>query len=306
MKQRTVISGTDASGGYLVDSELRPENFIDVLYGEFAVSRASTMLMDVKGDISIPKQDGRVTAGWKTEIQGADESNPTFGNITLSPKELRVMSKFSRTFAIQSSLDAENLARRNIMRGLGEVLDSALIYADGTSNAISGVTTINEIGSTTATERTQVIQYTKANVAYSDVLSAIELLGNANIPMGAGLEWMASWKFWKDAKQAAMLTNGGIPIWYEDMIADFPANVTSQIEQGGLRTHSARRQTRVNADHAFAANWSYLLVAMWGGLDLVVDPFTNLDSSEIRVVGFYRVDCGFAYDEAFIALQRAA
>ena len=232
MKQRTVISGTDASGGYLVDSELRPENFIDVLYGEFAVSRASTMLMDVKGDISIPKQDGRVTATWKTEIASATESNPTFDAITLSPKELRVMSKFSRTFAIQSSLDAENLARRNIMRGLGEVLDSALVYGDGTSNAISGVTTINEIGSTTSTERTQVIQYTKANVAYSDVLSAIELLGTANIPMGAGLEWMASWKFWKDAKQAAMLTNGGIPIWYEDMIADFPANVTSQIEQG--------------------------------------------------------------------------
>ena len=119
MKQRTLISGTDADGGYLVDSELRPENFIDVLYGEFAVSRASTMLTDVMGDISIPKQDGRVTATWKTEIQAATESNPSFDTITLSPKELRVMSKFSRTFAIQSSLDAENLARRNIHERFG-------------------------------------------------------------------------------------------------------------------------------------------------------------------------------------------
>ena len=172
-------------------------------------------------------------------------------------------------------------------------------------NAISGVTTINAIGSTTATERTQVVNYTKANLDYSDTLDAIELLGTNNIPMGMGLEWMASWKFWKDAKQKAMLTNGGMPIWYEDTIADFPANVTSQINQGGQDAFGTSTNL-ANADHAFAANWSYLLVAMWGGLDLVVDPFTNLDTSEIRVVGFYRVDCGFAYDEAFIALQRTA
>ncbi len=305
LQQRAVIAGTDASGGYLVDSELRPENFIDVLYGEFAVSRASTMLMDVKGDISIPKQDGRVTATWKGEIAAADESNPTFENITLSPKELRVLSRFSRTFAIQSSLDAENLARRNIMRGLGEVLDDALIYGSGASNQIGGVGTINAIGSTTASERTQLINYTKANLAYSDTLSAIENMGNNKIPMGMGMEWIASWKFWKDAKQVAMLTNGSIPIWYEDMICDFPASATSQIKQGTQHAFGTTTDL-VNADHAFVANWTYLLVAMWGGLDLVIDPYTNLDTSQIRVVGFYRVDCGFAYDEAFIALQRTA
>ena len=305
LKHRAIISGTDASGGYLVDSELRPENFIDILYGEFAVSRASMMLTDVQGNIEIPKQDGRVTAAWKGEIIAADESNPTFDTVSLSPKELRVLSQFSRTFAIQSSLDAENLARQNIMRSLGEGLDSALVYGSGASNQIGGVQTINAIGSSTQSERTQVINYTKANLSYSDTLSAIEKLGVSNIPMAMGIEWMGSWKFWKDAKQVAMLTNGSIPIWYEDMIADFPANVTSQIKEG--TQHAFGTSTDLaNADHGFVANWMYLIVAMWGGLDLVVDPFSKVDTSQIRVVGFYRVDCGFAYDEAFIALQRTA
>ena len=303
MKQRAVIAGTDASGGYLVDSELRPEAFIDVLYGEFAVSRASTMLMDVKGDISIPKQDGRVTAMWKGEVAAADESNPTFESLTLSPKELRVLSRFSRTFAIQSSLDAENLARRNIMRGLGEALDTALIYGSGASNQIAGVTTINRIDTTPWAGR---IEYTKANGAtYEDCLSAIEKLGTANIPMGMGIEWIASWKFWLDTKKKAMLTNGSYPIWYNNMICDFPASATSQIKQGSQNAFGTST-ARPNADHAFVANWTYLIVAMWGGLDLVIDPYTNLDTSQIRVVGFYRVDCDFAYDEAFVGLQRAA
>ena len=303
MQERAIISGTDASGGYLVDSELRPEAFIDALYGEFAVSRAVTMLMDVKGDIAIPKQDGKVSATWKGETAAADESNPTFEEITLSPHRLTVKSQFSRTFALQSTLDAENLARRNVMRGFGAKLDSDLIYGSGASNQIDGVTTLNAIDTTPWGQR---INYTKANLAYSDCLSAIEKLGNNDIPMSMGIEWMASWKFWKDAKQKAMLTNGSIPIWYEDMICDFPANVTSQIKQGTQKSFDDGTTDLANADHAFVGNWMYLIVAIWGGMDIVIDPFTLADSNQIRVVGHYLVDSGFAYDEAFIALQRTA
>ena len=45
---------------------------------------------------------------------------------------------------------------------------------------------------------------------------------------------------------------------------------------------------------------------MWGGMDIVVDPFTLADSGMIRVVGFYRVDSAFAHDEAFVLMQRTA
>jgi hypothetical protein len=111
------------------------------------------------------------------------------------------------------------------------------------------------------------------------------------------MEWIASWAFWKQAKGTAMLTNGSIPIWYENMMCDFMATAISQIKQG-------TRGTDANVDEAYLANWMYLLVAMWGGMDIIVDPFTLADRGIVRVVGFYRVDSDFAHDEAFVKLKR--
>ena len=295
-KRTTLTAGTDATAGHLIDTELRAEALIEWLYGEFAVSRAATWLMDAKGNIAIPKQNGRTVATWGAETDVATESNPTFELLQLSPKELKVITPFTKTFSIQTSVDAENLVRQGIMNGLGEALDTALLYGTG-GNQIKGVTQIAEIKK--ASSPKQKISYSKTDGAtYENCLNAIEKIGNANAA-GPGLEWITSWAFWKQTKKTAMLTNGSIPIWHEDRIADFMASRTSQVKQGTVGTVA-------NADHAFIANWAHLLVAMWGGMDLVVDPFTLADKGMIRVVGFYRVDCNFAHDEAFVQLERTA
>lgn len=293
----TLTAGTDATAGHLIDSELRPENLIEWLYGEFAVSRAATWLLNAKGNIAIPKQNGRTVAAWGTETATAAESNPTFELLELSPKELKVLTPFTKTFAIQSSIDAENLVRRDIMRGLGEALDTALLYGTGTNGQISGVSQIEEIKK--AASPKQKISYDKTTgLTYANCLEAVEKIGSANAA-GPGMEWITSWAFWKQAKGTAMLTNGSVPIWYEEKICDFTATPTSQVKQGTLGSVA-------NADHGWIGNWMYLLVAMWGGMDILVDPFTLADSGQIRVVGFYRVDCDFAHDEAFVLLERTA
>ena len=296
-KRTTLTASVDATAGHLIDSELRPENLIEWLYGEFAVSRASTWIMNARGNIAIPKQNGRTVAVWGAETDVATEDNPTFELLQLSPKELKVLTPFTKTFAIQSSVDSEDMVRRDIMRGLGESLDTALLYGTGTNGQISGVTQIAEIKK--ASSPKQKISYNKTNgLSYEKCLEAVEKIGNANAA-GADMEWITSWAFWKQAKGTAMLTNGSIPIWYEGMIADFMATATSQVKQGTVNSIA-------NADHAFIGNWMYHLVAMWGGMDLVVDPFTLADKGMIRVVGFYRVDNDFAHDEAFVQLERAA
>ena len=301
IKRTTLTAGTEATAGNLIDSELRPEALIEWLYGEFAVSRAANWIMDVKGNLVIPKQTGRVVAAWGTETAEATESNPTFGTITLSPKELRVLTKFSRTFAIQTSIDAENLVRQKIMESLGEVLDEKLLYGTGSSNEIAGVTTIDGIDTSPNAQR---IQYSKDDgVSFEDVLNAVELIGKKNAA-GPNMEWIASWGFWKQCKMTPELTNGSRAIWYDNTIADFMATQTSQVRDEEPAGPSNTPPKDADSHQAFIANWQHLLVAMWGGMDIVVDEKTNLDTGEIRVVGFYRVDTGFAHDEAFVKLER--
>ena len=296
LKRTTLKASVDATAGHLVDTELRPEALIEWLYGEFAVSRAATWLTDAKGNIAIPKQNGRTVATWGAETDPAGESNPAYELLSLSPKELKVLTPFTKTFAIQSSLDAENLVRGGIMRGLGESLDTALLYGTG-GQQIKGVNQIEEIKKTS--NPAQRINYSKADgITYENCLEAVEKIGLKNAA-GPGMEWITSWAFWKQAKGTAMLENGSVPIWHDGKVTDFMATQTSQVKQGEVGSVA-------NADHAWVANWVHLMVAMWGGMDLVVDPFTLADKGMIRVVGFYRVDSAFAHDEAFVLLQRTA
>ena len=290
---RALTFSTDTEGGHLVDEKLLVENFIDILYANHPVSGAANWITDVMGTIAIPKQDGRVVAAWTTETGDATESTPSFELIQMNPKELRGMVIWSRTFAILSSLDAENLARRNLMRQLGETADKALLYGTGTGQEIAGVSTIDGIDTSPNSQRTR---YSATDgITYKECVNAIADIGNANA-MGMMAQWILSWGFWEDAMTTTRLSHGDMAILEDGMIAGFMADATSQCNSTvGVDT---------DRNQAFFANWEHLLVPMWGGIDIVVDPNTLLQQGNIRAVAFMRIDTGIAHDEAFQLLER--
>ena len=291
---RNLVAGINNQGGHLVDEILLVEHFIDILYANHPVSGAAMWLNDIQGTIAIPKQNGRVVAEWTEEIGPAPESTPTFELIQMSPKELRARVDWSRTFAIQSSVPVENLARRNIVRQIGETADEALVYGDGTGHGIEGITQIAAIKNAPNNQRKQ---YPAGGIRFADCVNAIADVGNANA-MGSMAQWITSWGFWEQCKTTIEFTDGDRPIWDEmNQIAGFKADATSQIKSvDGADT---------DADHAFFANWEYLYVPQWGGLDIVVDPFTLAHTGQIRIIVFMRIDTGIAHDEAFIQLRRS-
>ena len=291
---RALTFSTDTEGGHLVDEELLAENFIDILYANHPVSGAANWITDVMGTVAIPKQDGRVVASWTTEIGDATESTPTFELIQMNPKELRAMVHWSRTFAMLTSIDAENLARRNLMRQTGETADEALLYGTGASQQIAGVSTINAIDTSPNEQRTR---YTKATgVTYKECLNAIAEVGNANA-MGMMAKWILSWGFWEQAMTTTRLEHGDVAILDDmGMMGGFMAEATSQCK--------STVSTDTDRDQAFFGNWEHLLVPMWGGIDIVVDASTLLHQGQIRAVSFMRIDTGFAHDEAFQLLER--
>lgn len=291
---RALTFSTDTQGGHLVDEMLLVENFLDILYANHPVSGAANWITDVMGTIAIPKQNGRVVANWTTETGEATESTPTFELIQMSPKELRGMVIWSETFAMLSSLDAENLARRNLMRQSGETADEALLYGTGTNNAIKGIDQISAIKDSPNSQRTR---YSAANgITFKEVVNAIANIGNANA-MGSMAQWIISWGFWEQAMTTTRLPHGDVAILDDmDMIAGFKADATSQCKSTvGADT---------NRDQAFFGNWEHLLVPMWGGIDVVVDTSTLLHRGEVRAVSFMRIDTGIAHDEAFHLLER--
>ena len=48
-----------------------------------------------------------------------------------------------------------------------------------------------------------------------------------------------------------------------------------------------------------------VLVGSWGGLEIVVDPYTELSTSTIRLAAFYHVDVALRHPESFAAILDA-
>ena len=52
-------------------------------------------------------------------------------------------------------------------------------------------------------------------------------------------------------------------------------------------------------------NWADLLIGMWGGLDLMVDPYTGSTAGTVRVVALQDVDVAIRHAESFATMVDA-
>ncbi|MBT8496132.1 MAG: phage major capsid protein, partial [Deltaproteobacteria bacterium] len=66
-------------------------------------------------------------------------------------------------------------------------------------------------------------------------------------------------------------------------IAGYPAPFTNQVTLGDY----------------FFGNWRDLLIGMWGGLDLLVDPYTASNTGTVRIVGLQSMDIAVRHGQSF-------
>lgn len=55
----------------------------------------------------------------------------------------------------------------------------------------------------------------------------------------------------------------------------------------------------------FFGNWADLIVGMWGGLDILVDPYTGGTAGTVRVVALQDVDVAVRHPQSFAAMLDA-
>jgi len=58
--------------------------------------------------------------------------------------------------------------------------------------------------------------------------------------------------------------------------------------------------TGTNLKGAIFGNWADLIVAQWGGIDLLVDPYSFSSSGNVRIAAFADLDFGVRHAESFV------
>jgi HK97 family phage major capsid protein len=269
------INTSDDSG--LIAQDFRGGDFIDVLRNASSVMQAgATMLTGLKGNVAIPKKTAASTAGWiSTEGGASSESEPTFGQVTMTPKTLGAFTDITRLMMMQSSPDIEALIRNDLTTGIALAIDDGALEGSGSSGQPTGIKNTSGVNKPTS--------FAAATPTFAEVV-ALEtavaednaLLGNLSYILPASM-YGALKTAVKVAGQAQFIVEPG------GTINGYRAIVSNQVTSGDL----------------YFGNFSDLLIGMYGGLDITVDPYTSSNTGTVRIVALQTVDVAVRHAVSF-------
>lgn len=289
---------TDAQGGYLVATDLLAANFIELLRNRMMVQAlGATVLGGLVGDVAIPKQTGGATAYWVAESGAPTESQQAVGQLGLTPKTVGAFTDISRKFLKQASIDAEAFVRRDLASVLALALDAAGINGTGADNQPTGILNTTGIGAVVCGDPDG------AAPDWADIVALETEVAVDNADIGA-LAYLTNAKVRGTLKTTEKASNTAQFVW-PDMPIDqqilngYRAAVSNQVPS------NLAKGAGTGLSAIVFANWSDLVIAMWGTLDLTVDPYTGSTSGTVRVVALQDADIGVRHAESFAAIEDA-
>ena len=295
LEKRLLSAGTDAAGGHTIDDELLADGFIDILLEFHAAIQLVTMLPDLMGNITFPRLSSRSVAYWTGEVEAATETTAQFDTVTMTPHHLRAWSEISTTLLHQSSLPIEQLVRRDLARGLAKEWDRAILLGTNADDQISG---INSIASLQSVMWPADGVNSVSNFDYDSLLEVEETISNEDALMGR-LAWIVSPRIRRLARSKAELGAGTAqPMWRMGRMLDYEAYVTTQLIQYAADGSISDQTT------GFFANWEEMMCGMWGGIDVLVNPYSKDKEGIVRITTGQMCDVAARHDESFCKLSK--
>ena len=262
----------------LFTDDYRQNEFIDVLRNSSSVMQAGArMLTGLSGDVVIPKKTAASTAGWiPTEGDPATQTEPTFGNVRLEPRQIGAFVDMTRQLRQQSSFDVEALVRDDLAMALALAIDLGALEGTGANGQPTGL--LNQAG----IAGRKVAAFAGVNPTFAEVVALETLVADANALMGntsyiSRTNMIGAMKTTEKASGTAQFLTDGTSLNGHNLVA------SNQGTDGNL----------------YFGNFSDLLVGMWSGIDLTVDPYSLSTTGTVRVVAFQTADVAVRHIESF-------
>ena len=272
--QRDLSAGSD---GDLIGQDYRAGDFIDVLRNNSAVMPLATMLNGLTGDVKIPRKTAAASAAFiSSEGGAAGESELTVGNVSMSPKSLGAFTDITRQLMIQSSIDVENLVRNDLAASMAIAIDDAALEGSGSSGNPTGITNTSGINSVSLSSA--------AAPTFAEMVSMETAVRVDNALLG-DLAYIVHPTNYGTLKTTEKASNTAQFVAVNDEINGYRAVVSPQL----------------TANNYVFGNFNDLLIGMFGGLDIVVDPYTSSSSGTVRIVALQSVDVAVRHAVSFCA-----
>lgn len=215
----------------------------------------------------IPVMTGS-NVNWAGETAAATDGNVLFNNVTLTPKRLTAYVDISKMLLAQDSIGVENAIRQDLINAINSKLESTFL-GKGAKSATSPAGIFNGKTPTKVTDFEGLVGL-EAKVEEANVLG--------------GISYIASPSARASFRNMMKGSRGTAQLAYTDGTLDgTPVYSTSNVE----------------AKTFVVGDFSNLAIGSWGGLDIVVDNYTQAVNGMIRLVVNAYFDAALIRPEAF-------
>ena len=260
----------------LVATDLLAGEFVDALRNASSVMAAGArMLTGLSGNVAIPTKATASAGGWiSTEGGAASESEPTFGTISLTPKTVGAFTDMTRQMILQSSLDIEALVRDDLTQALAIAIDKGGLEGTASSGQPRGILNTSGVNTVTA--------FAAAVPTFAEMVSLETAVAVDNALMG-NLAYITDAATAGGLKTRSKDTGSGMFVLENGEANGYPVIVSNQATAGNV----------------YFGNFSDLLIGMFGGLDITVDPYSSSNTGTVRIVALQSVDVGVRHAVSF-------
>lgn len=285
----TTVAGDQ--GGTLIPT--MKMGFIDVLRAKLVMSSlGAQFLTGLVGNISIPKKATASSAAWGSEIADAGETQPTFSDIEMSPRRLAAFCEISKQLILQASQDVESLVQGDLETAVRLAVEAASVNGNGDAGgAPKGILNIAGIGSVVGGDN-------GAKPSLQNIIDLETKVSAANADAGT-LGYLTNTKVRGILKSTPKVAGYPDYIWQNSNtpLNGYNAAVTNQVPSTLVKGAS----TAVCSAILFG-NFNDLIIGQWGGLDIVVDPYTKAKNNMIAITVNSFWDIAVRHPESFSAM----
>lgn len=279
-------TGTGA-GAELVGSTM---TYQEALRSKLVLVQAGAQyLSGLRGDIDLITGN-TIESGWagENETVGGD-TKKTFTKKTFKPKRNYINVPISIQLIEQASFDVERMIMDDILNAHAALIDKAAICGSGSDNEPTGILNTVGIGSVVmgtngaaATFRSMVDLETAVAVQNADI-GSLAYVTNAKV---------------RGALKTTLKAEGVSGyVWEKSEVNGYKAYATNLVPS------KLTKGTSNDCSAAIFGNFSDLMIGSWGGLDILVDPYTSKKAGAIELTLNAYNDIMVKRAESFAAIK---
>jgi len=239
------------------------------------MAAGATMLRGLQGNVVIPKKTATSAPAWiATEGGDNTESEFTAGSVTMSPKVIGAYTDATRVLLQQSSLDIENLIRDDLTQSIATAIDLGALAGTNTGGQPTGIKNTTGVNTTS---------FAAANPTWAEIVAMESAVAEDNALLG-NLSYICRPADYGTLKTTEKATN----------TAQFVVS-----PDGSMNGYNVIRSNQVTSGDFYFGNFADLLIGFYGGLDINVDPYSQSQSGNLRIVALQTVDVAVRHATSF-------